>query len=241
MRTGGGATVAVRRGCNGGCRAVAGHRRDDPGIVVDDAVRDTKRDFTDAMVALIRNVEVAGSVQGQSHRNIYLGAGGGTTVARKTPRSGSGHRGNQARRCRHSGDFVYATITRKKEITPFIHDDATGGVYRFVDRDAIFGIRTGGSGSGYHRHHPVSIHFAHTVIVTIRDVQVADRVKRYTKNVIEVGIRGVDDAAVAVVATPVVTRPGAGHGRDHAGARGNLTDAVIVVFRNVHVAHIVHG
>ena len=62
-------------------RAVSGHRRDDAGSCKDAS---SGCDFTDTLVALICNVQVARTVQGQSSRAVQGRIGGGATVPAET-------------------------------------------------------------------------------------------------------------------------------------------------------------
>ena len=214
-------------------RAGARHRRDDAG---------GRRDFADALVRLIRNVEVARAVHRHPVRGVQGGRDGQPTVLgrRVTRRAGARHRRDKPGRRRDLADALVGGI-RNVDVARRVHGD----------RGRLVQIRPGAAsavpvvprvaGAGERGDVAVGVHLADAVVRLIRNVDVAGRVQGHPERSVQAGGRSHDDViGIAVVGG----RAGARHRRDNRAVRGrngavdggDFTDAVVALIRNVHVA-----
>ena len=141
--------------------AVARQRRDG-------AIR---RHLAHHIIAVIRNVQIAGSIHHRVGGQGEFGAGGRPPVAAIAYPTTAGHRGDDAIR----GDFAdLLTVTiRDIEVTRSIEPDALRGIELGVGRQAPVARVALAASTDHGRNDAVGRHCADHVVVFVRDMEVA--------------------------------------------------------------------
>ena len=217
-------------------RSISGHRGDDAG---------GHCHFTDAVVEVIRNVEVARRVQGSILRIPESRPGSRPQIpvhCRGTGgcRAGARHRANVAVHV-HFTDAVVGGVANV-HVARIVGDDAVRRIQlRFVGLHPV-AVVAGRPGAGDRGNVAVRVHPANAMVKGIRNVQGTRFVYPDGSCVVHVGGQCVDVGVGRIEGIPVVAgRARSGHSGDEPGRSGHFTDATVVVICNVQVVAGVHG
>src|SRR5208337_2898994 len=169
--------------------------------------------LADALVALVRNIQVSCAVHGYSSRLVEFCGGSRSAVAGEAGNSVSGHRADIPTGV-HLADALIALVRNVQ---------VSCAVYR---HPSIADTRHGTDVSA-------RVHLADALIALVRNVQVSCAVHRHPNRLVQ--LRGGSCSAVASETGSSVPR----HGAD-IPAGVHLTDALIVLVRNVQVSCAVY-
>ena len=190
--------------------------------------------FAHAIVARVRNVEIASGIHGNSQRDVQLCAGGRDIVAVIAAAAVARNRGDNP--CiRHLAD-AFIAVVRDVQIVRRIHCDAARIAYlRAGGRAVVAAIapraRARNSGDNARRRG----HLADAMVRGVRDEHIAQSIHRDFIGVAH--LRGGGRDVVAVIARRARARDRA----DQACRRRHLADAVVAAVCNIDVARPVDG
>src|SRR6201992_3631201 len=207
--------------CVPGC-AFARHRRDD-----------SKAYFANAVVTLIRNVQVIGVIEGNTGRSTEFRTGGHPAIASESGCSVPSYRRDYTCSGSHLADTIVESI-RNIDVARFIEGKTRGGIQLSAGCRGAIAHEAGSSVPSYRRDHAGSDRdFADSVVGVVRDVEVTCTVEWQIGGGIHCSAGCC--TAIARVACCPITRDC----RDHVGRHCHLADAVIRLVRDVYVACVV--
>src|SRR5206468_2761182 len=187
-------------------------------------------DLADAAVSLVRDVEVAGGIEGYANGYVELRGGRGTAVAREVRAAAAGVGRDRA----PGGDLADAVVAvvGDVEVAGEIESHAGGGAELRSGRGAAVPGEGPRARAGVGRDGAAGGDLADAI--AIRDVEVAGGIEGHAMGGVE--LRGGRGAAVAREATAAT----AGVGRDGA-PWADLADAAVAAVRDVEVAGGIEG
>ena len=201
-------------------RPRAGKGGDDPGRGVH---------LADAVVASVRDVEVAVAVQRNPRGSVERRRCGRAAVAAVAARPRAGEGGDDPGRGVHLADAVVANVRDVEVVVAIQRNPSENVERRRSGRAAVAAVATrprageGGDDPGR------GVHLADAVVANVRDVEVVVAIQRNPSGKVERRRSG--RAAVAVVADP----SRAGEDGDDPGRGVHLADAVVFNVRDVEV------
>src|SRR5207253_2708541 len=218
--------VELRGG--GGAAGARGALRTGAGVGRDGA---TGGDLADAVVLRVRDVEVAGGIEGHAAWADELRGGRGAAVAREALRTGAGVGRDDAA----GGDLPDAVVLtlRDVEVAGGIEGHADGFVELRGGRGAAVACETHRTCAGVGRDGAVGGDLADAVVAAVCDVEVAGGIEGHANGCVELrGGRGAAGAREAPSRAAWGRWTAAGVGRDGA-AGADLADAVVGGVREV--------
>ena len=184
------------------------------------ADRAGRRDHAHAIVAEIRDVEVARAVHGQAQGRVQLRAGGLAAVAREAGRAVARHGADRAA----ARDLLDARVLAIGDV------EVPGGIHGQSFRQ----VELAGRAVAQHVVDSAArVHDAHDVVEAVGDIKIAPGIGRHGPRRIE--LRAGGRAVIARVGVDSVAR----EGRDIAALSG-LADAQALGIGDVHVARGIH-